>query len=100
MGAKLDRVLRDSEKKMEDLVKQELIKKKLVDTGKLLRSVKFSFKNTPEGPKLVLTAEDYFKYLDGRYNIINSVIKTLEFKNITEDIAFAIADEKVDEILS
>lgn len=58
------------QKKIKDL--------KLVKTGHLIKSVKFV--DSASGPQMI--AEDYYQYLDGKYNISSSIIKTNEFQNL------------------
>lgn len=95
----LDKAIASAIKRMEVLVKAEITRQKLVDSGQLLRSVKFRFKMTPEGPMLQLEAEDYFKFLDSDYGIMKNVYKTVDFKNIIKEIGAAVAKDAVSDIL-
>ena len=95
----LDKALASAVKKMEALVKAEITRQKLVDSGQLLRSVKFKFELTPKGPMLVLEAESYFKFLDSDYGIMKNVYKTVDFKNIIKEIGAAVAKDAVSDIL-
>jgi len=69
------------------LFKDEIKKLGLVDTGKLINSIEFTATKTTSGYKLSMSAEDYFQYLDKKYNISQSVYRTAGYKNVQTRIA-------------
>jgi hypothetical protein len=83
---------------MTQLVQAELKRQRLVDTGKLLNSIKFTAKKDSRGYHLTMTALDYFEYLNKDYNIINNVIKSPQFKQVQDLLAKALAQEIQDEL--
>ena len=68
-------------RKMEDLIKDKIEKEGLVETGKLLHSVKVYFKDG----NFYVEAEDYFKYLDDKHGISNSIYESEEFNIFMQD---------------
>ncbi len=78
----------------------ELTRQKLVDTGKLNKSIKFTAKKTSNGYNLQMTAEDYFEILNKKYNISKNVFKSAEYKEITSKIAKIYAKVLADELKS
>lgn len=66
---------------IQKLIKDKLIEKELVKTGKLLDSIEVI--SNGEGEFSVI-AEDYFKYLDSKYNISNEVFESQELVDFIE----------------
>ena len=66
--------------KLAGIWKRKILELDLVDTGALLRSIKFSIKNN----KVEMESMDYYKFLDEPYNITNSCIKSDEFGKLLE----------------
>ncbi len=96
----LDKAIDSAVNKLEALVKAEITRQRLVDSGKLLRSVKFTFKMTPKGPMLSLQAEDYFKFLNNDYDIMANVYKSAEFGAIIKEVGVAFAKDSVKDIVA
>ena len=67
------------------LIKDDIKKKGLVDTGKMLSSVEVKLSNLSGSIVLDVLIEDYFKYLDSRYNILDDVTSTREWNEALED---------------
>lgn len=67
--------------KLEELIKKKIKDEKLVETGKLLGSISVKFNNG----SFDVIAEDYYKYLDAKYNISESVIESNEFTSFVEE---------------
>jgi hypothetical protein len=67
------------------LIKEDIKKKGLVDTGKMLSSVEVRLNNLSGSIVLDILVEDYFKYLDSRYNILNDVTSSREWNEALED---------------
>lgn len=66
---------------------QNIIKAKgLVDTGRLLNSVKWVVNKQGENYKLSMISEDYYIYLDKDYGITKAAFATTEYQNIKERI--------------
>lgn len=79
--------IRKASKDIEDLIKKELKKKGLVDTGKLLKSVSAEIKFDSDGGFTInVYSEDYFKYLDDRYRITEDAFNSSEYDAILEKI--------------
>jgi hypothetical protein len=69
------------------LYRDEIIALKLVDTGKLLNSIRWFVIKTNTGWNLKMEAMDYFYYLDERYGISKNIEKKSEYNKIFDDIA-------------
>jgi hypothetical protein len=68
-------------RKLEDLIKQKLRDEGLVDTGKLLESIRVEFRDGA----FIVYGEDYFKYLDDEHGISKSIYESDEFIIFMED---------------
>ncbi len=66
------------------LIQNELKKKELVDTGKLVKSISTKIKYTNSGISFEVSGEDYFKYLDDEYNVTEDALKSSGFDKIIE----------------
>jgi hypothetical protein len=65
---------------IQDLFKSEIRTQGLVDSGKLLNSVKVKVISTYQGYNLQVITEDYFQFLDKKYKISDNVYKSSGFK--------------------
>jgi len=70
-------------KKIQELIKDKLIEKGLVNTGKLLNSIQVKPSTQNEGFDII--AEDYYTYLDQEYNISKEVFESAELSNFIAD---------------
>lgn len=62
--------------KIEDMIKDSIVRNGLVKTGKLLKSIKV----TSDGKgDYIISAEDYFTYLDAEYDILKTIFDSKEF---------------------
>jgi len=68
------------------LYKDELVRLKLVDSGKLLNSIRWFAVQTQTGYKLSMESLDYFEYLDKKYNISKNIESSIEYEKILNEI--------------
>lgn len=68
-------------KKIEDLIKEKIVEYGLVNTGRLLNSIKVNAVN--DGFEII--AEDYFTPLDEKYGITDEVLNSSELMKFIED---------------
>tara|TARA_R110002167_G_scaffold32900_2_gene106277 strand:+ start:58 stop:336 length:279 start_codon:yes stop_codon:yes gene_type:complete len=78
------------------LIQDDIRRKGLVDTGKLLRSIKVNSYNAGKSFGFDVVAEDYFEYLDAKYNIIEDVTNSSKFINIIEDYMVKQIESSID----
>ena len=69
------------------LFQDEIKRQGLVDTGKLLNSVKWTVRETSNGWDLQMEALDYFQYLDDRYSISKNVFASAQYERVQTQIA-------------
>lgn len=75
---------------IENIIKQTISNKGLVDTGTLLNSIKASITIDTSGEmQIKIVGEDYFKYLDDEHNIVNDAFSSQSFAQIEEEISNA-----------
>jgi hypothetical protein len=67
----------------------------LVDTGKLVGSIKCTLQFTSAGFDVNVDGVDYFKYLDGDYNIVDFVLSS---KFVSDAITNLYADMVLNEL--
>lgn len=74
------------ENEITELIRDEIRRQDLIDTGLMLRSVET--KITPSGSNLEIkvSSTDYFKYVDGTYDVIDNAFDTDEYDRIIEDL--------------
>lgn len=82
-----------------ELIKKEIKRQGLVETGALFSSIKPKIKVQDTAFTVEIEAQDYYKYLDGRYNITENALNGPAFVKISENIAFAIAEEAVNDMV-
>ena len=92
VNSDLNRIARQ----IEGLIKNEITKKKLVDTGKLLNSINVKFKKTNTGYIYTIEAMDYFPYLDKEYHIIKDAFSSSEFSKVQDGLADIFINEMLD----
>lgn len=68
------------------LIKEDIRRKGIIDTGKMLNSISVSLYNSVDGYSLNISAEDYFQYQDKRYNILEDVLKTTQWTNALDEV--------------
>lgn len=79
--------------RLTNLVKKTIDDKGLVDSGKMRNTARFEYVVKPDGDaKLTLIAQDYFKYVDKRYGIMDSVFASSEYSSIVDQITKIEAD--------
>ena len=74
-------------KDLTELYKQVIRDKKLVKTGRLLNSIKWGVKQSPNGFTLQMMAEDYFSDVDKQNGISKTVFASAKFAEIKKQIA-------------
>jgi hypothetical protein len=67
--------------KIEDMIKESLQNHHLVKTGKLLHSIKVTVDNKGT---YSINAEDYFTFLDEKYNILKDIFASSELEKYIE----------------
>lgn len=86
------------------LIQADIKAKGLVDTGRLLNSIEPRVKlNSDNSFEMDFYAEDYFKYVDGRYDIIKDVTSSAQFKQIEDrllDATVKMYEEELDKIFN
>lgn len=68
-------------RKLEDLIKKKIQDEGLVDSGTLLKSIHAYYKDG----NFYVDGEDYFKYLDDKHGISQSIYESDEFIIYMED---------------
>jgi len=72
---------------LQNAFKAEIKRQNLVGTGKLLNSIKVKFNVSTDGNiKFTISAEDYFEYLDKKYNITTNVKNSSGFSLFTNEL--------------
>jgi len=83
--------------RLSGLWRQEIVRQDLVDTGLLRDTIRWTVQKTANGYELDLFAQDYFKYLDDKYDVSYSIRQSSEFQSIMKDLArimaFAIIED-------
>jgi|GEM_PF-5292738 len=80
------------ENRITDLVQDEIRRKDLIDTGLMLNSVETVISLENGELDMEVTSTDYFKYVDGDYDIVSDALETSTFKSILSDIEELIAN--------
>lgn len=83
------------ERKLEELIRLEIKREGLVKSGKLYESIKVIYKGSGS---FEVEAEDYFKYLDERYGIVDSVVNSTEFGDFLENFITINLEKKLDDV--
>lgn len=72
--------------KLKKLIKERIKSLGLIDTGAMYDSIMvYPYEDTDGEIGFTVKAEDYFKYLDGDYNIIDYCVNSKEFKDYLRD---------------
>ena len=80
-------------KKLEEMIKASIKEKGLVDTGKLYNSIKVT---VDDKGNYSIKAEDYFVFLNEKYDILKPITESKEFN----DYASLIYTEEIEKELS
>jgi hypothetical protein len=68
------------------IVKAEIGRQGLIDTGNMLRSIKAKVSVSSRNKmKVDITGIDYLKYVDGNFNVIDKAKRTRAYKKVEED---------------
>lgn len=78
-----ERVKLNLERQLTELVKKRIVDLGLVDSGVMLKESKVTLDYTTNGIDINFISTDYFKYVSGKYDIINYVIRD---KNIDDQL--------------
>lgn len=84
--------IKEAERLIEDLIKKEINKKGLVDTGALLDSIDVTIKETSKGLSIQVEAEDYYTFLDEEHNITEDALASSGFNKVEEKLGDAYVD--------
>jgi hypothetical protein len=77
------------------LIREDIRRKGIIDTGKMLNSISVTLKNSANGYTLDISAEDYFQYQDKRYNILDDVLNTREWNNTFDDVMVELIENSI-----
>lgn len=88
----IEKELKDLCKELSVLYQNVIIKKGLIKTGALLRSVRWTYVKVGNSYQLEMVAKDYFKFLNDRYNLQSIVQNSREYKRLIKRIALLIAE--------
>jgi hypothetical protein len=69
-----------------NLFRNTIKAKGLIESGRLINSVKWVVIKQGDNYKLSMVSEDYYKYLDKDYNITKDAFNTTEYSRIKERI--------------
>jgi len=90
--------VKDIETTMIKLIKDDIKSKGLVKTGTLLNSITSTAKIDNANITISVDGEDYFKYIDKKYNIINDVTNSSNFSQVEskmEEAYFLFIEEEI-----
>lgn len=73
------------------LIRDDIKRKGLVDSGRLLASIKVTSNVVDDNISIDIQAEDYFQYLDSRYNILSDVMNSNGWADVIGQITGEIA---------
>jgi hypothetical protein len=74
------------------LYQDELRRLGLVNTGKLLNSIRWYVVTTPDGYILRMESLDYFEFLDAKYKITENIQRSSQYNQIIDEITIIITD--------
>ena len=78
--------LRTISRKVTGVVKTQIRKQRHIDTGKMLRVTKVIATIGARGELVAkIFSTDYWKYVDGNFDILNNAIKTRKWKDIEKE---------------
>lgn len=78
-------------RKLEDLIKKKLRDEGLVETGKLVGSIHAFYADG----SFIVEGEDYFKYLDDKHGISESIYNSDEFIIFMEDFMIKQIEDRI-----
>lgn len=81
--------------KLENLIKAELKKQKLIKTGKLINSINVTVTSANGNLKFSVEAEDYYTYLDETHEITKNVLDSKEFIYFCKDYILKQIEENI-----
>jgi len=82
--------LNTAEEMITKLIKDDIVKKGLVDTGTLRDSISTSVTISNQGEmKITVLGEDYFDELDEKYNIVDDALNSSTFTQIENALSIA-----------
>lgn len=77
-----------------EALREVIIEKGLVDTGKLLNSIRVEINNY----NIDIIAEDYFKFLDEKHNITNDLLNSSKYQTAVDMLVEHLIKEQLKEI--
>lgn len=78
-------------KQLDKLFQDEIKRQGLVKSGRLLRSIKWSYSNAGFN----MSCEDYYTYLDAKHKITENVLGSQLFKDILEKYYAGIIEDEI-----
>ena len=88
-------ILRDLSDELTDLVRTEIRRQDLIDTGRLVRSIEVRAVMRSNDIIMDILAEDYFVFVDARYDVMNNVIDSRDWENAVENAIDKIIQLKI-----
>ena len=85
-SSKTNSKLNDLQKLITKELKARIKSLGLVDSGKLLDSIKVHIKLSDDGLDIDLESTDYYKYLDSDYNITNYVLEQNNVSKLMSEV--------------
>ena len=64
------------------IIQDEIRRQDLIDTGLMLRSVKAKLNIRGNSFTIDVTSTEYFKYVDGNYNIVNNAFNSRDYQTL------------------
>lgn len=80
---------------LKNLIRDDIKRKGLVDSGALLNSIKVTFDIFTNSIILNVEAEDYFQYLDKRYNIMDDVLSSSQWQNALDEAMLELIEKRL-----
>jgi len=77
------------------LLKAQIKKEGLYNTGKLYNSIKVTTVITSNGVSFNIEAEDYFEFLDAKYKLMENVINNKQLQTLIEDEVAALIEKQL-----
>lgn len=79
-------IVREIELALIELVKDEIIKQDLIDTGRMLNSVNAFLNIQGNSWTVDVTSTDYFKYVDGDFKVLQNAFKGPKYDKVVKKI--------------
>ena len=78
---------------LENLIKAEIKKQDLIDTGALYKSI--SVRSKGDGFSFDIEAEDYFEFVDNKFKVTEKVFNSKQWEQAVEEAVYDLINEKL-----